>query len=161
MFDFRAMVRVLARHEVDFAIVGGMAGVMQGAPIHTQDLDVLYSLARPNPARLLAAVEELDALFWGDPRNLRPSLSHMESQGHKLLATRCGRIDCLGTIEESTTLEDVQGHLDWMELDGTPVRVLSLPRLIEVKRKLSRPKDQLALLQLEATLDEREKMNQK
>jgi len=44
-----------------------------------------------------------------------------------------------------------------MELDGTPVRVLSLPRLIEVKKKLARPKDQLALLQLQATLEERQR----
>lgn len=64
-------------------------------------------------------------------------------------------MDCLATIEESTTLEDVENDVDWMELDGIPVRVSSLPRLIEVKRRLSRPKDQLALLQLEATLAER------
>ena len=38
MFNFRAMVGVLTKHEVEFAIVGGLAGVMQGAPIHTQDL---------------------------------------------------------------------------------------------------------------------------
>jgi hypothetical protein len=157
MLDFRAIVRTLVGHDVEFAIVGGLAGVMQGAPIQTQDLDILYSLVPPNPARLLGAVQEIDAVFWGDPRNLPPGLAHMESQGHKLLTTRHGRVDCLGTIEESTTFEDVLDHLDWMELDGTRVRVLSLPRLIEVKKKLSRPKDQLALLELQATLEEREK----
>lgn len=156
MFNFRAMVAVLAKHEVEFAIVGGLAGVMQGAPIHTQDLDILYSLLPPNPSRLLAALQELDATFWDDPRMLRPGISHMESRGHKLLGTRFGRIDCLATIEEQTAFEDVLDDLDWLELDGTPVRVLSLPRLIEVKKKLSRPKDQLALLQLQATLEERQ-----
>jgi hypothetical protein len=157
MFSFRALVRVLTEHDVEFAIVGGLAGVMQGAPIHTQDLDILYSLRVPNPERLLRAAEELQATFWGDARNLRPGIEHMESLGHKLLATRFGRIDCLATIEDSTRFEDVVADLDWMELDGIAVRVLSLPRLIEVKRKLSRPKDQLALLQLEATLAERNK----
>jgi hypothetical protein len=151
------MVRVLVKHDLDFAIVGGLAGVMQGAPIHTQDLDVLYSLKPPNPTRMLSAAEELEATFWGDSRNLRPGLSHMESHGHKLLATKYGRMDCLPTIEEDTRFEDLLEDFDWMELDGTPVRVLSLPRLIEVKRKLTRPKDQLALLQLQATLEEREK----
>jgi hypothetical protein len=157
MFNFRAIVRVLAKYDVRFGIVGGLAGVMQGAPIHTQHLDILYSLHPPNPERLLAAAEELEAIFWGEPRNLRPNLSHMTSRGHKLLSTRHGRIDCLATMEEDTTFEDVVMHFDWMELDGTPVRVLSLPRLIEVKKKLSRPKDQLALIQLEATLEERSK----
>ncbi len=72
------------------------------------------------------------------------------------LATAYGRIDCLATIETATTFEDVADELDWMTLDGVSVRVLSLSRLIEVKKKLSRPKDQLALLQLQATLSERE-----
>ena len=100
---------------------------------------------------------ELVARFVGDSRKLRPGLSYMQSCGHKLLATAHGRIDCLATIEENTTFEDVLDDLDWTKLDGTPVRVLSLPRLIEVKTRLTRPKDQLALLQLEATLEERRK----
>jgi hypothetical protein len=57
MFNFRAMVRVLVQQEVDFAIVGGLAGVMQGAPIHTQDLGVLYSLEVPNPKDQLALLQ--------------------------------------------------------------------------------------------------------
>lgn len=157
MFDFRAILRVLAHHDVDFAIVGGLAGVLHGAPIHTQDLDILYSLTSPNPERLLAATTELGAVFFGDARNIPPHVSHMTSRGHKLLATRHGRVDCLATIEEDTTYEDLIDDFDWMEIDGLAVRVLSLPRLIEVKRKLTRPKDQLALLQLEATLAERSK----
>jgi hypothetical protein len=72
MFNFRAMVRVLVAHDVEFAIVGGLAGVMQGAPINTQDLDILYSLEGANPARLLAAVQEMNATFGGDARKLRP-----------------------------------------------------------------------------------------
>lgn len=157
MFNFRALVCTLVEHNVEFAVVGGMAGLMQGAPIHTQDLDILYSLAPPNPESLLAALEALDAVFWGDPRNLKPNLSHLESRRHKLISTRYGRLDCLGTIEEDTSFEDLEGDFDWIELDGTPVRVLSLPRLIEVKKKLHRPKDQVALLQLIATLEERGK----
>ncbi|MBW2462980.1 MAG: hypothetical protein JRH11_15110, partial [Deltaproteobacteria bacterium] len=78
-------------------------------------------------------------------------------RGHKLLSTPFGDLDCLGTIEESTTYEDLAGHIDLIDLDGTVIQVISLPRLIEVKKKLTRPKDQLALLQLEATLAERSK----
>lgn len=157
MFNFRAMVGLFARHQVDYAIVGGLAGVMQGAPINTQDLDILYSLQPPHPQRLLNAVREMEAVFGGDHRNISPDLSHMESKGHKLLVTMHGRVDCLGTIEESTTLEDIRNDLDEMELDGVSVKVISLPRLIEVKKKLGRPKDQWALLHLVATLEEREK----
>jgi hypothetical protein len=37
------------------------------------------------------------------------------------------------------------------------VRVLKLEKLIELKRALSRPKDKLMLLYLEATFEERER----
>jgi hypothetical protein len=157
MFDFRGLVRVLVEHDVRFVIVGGLAGVLQGAPLNTRDLDILYALDEANATKLLAALDELGAVFRGDPRKLRPALSHLRSQGHKLLSTTKGDLDCLGTIEESTKYEDVVGDVDRIELDGILVPVLSLPRLIEVKRKLSRPKDQLALLQLRATLEERSK----
>jgi hypothetical protein len=35
------ILRVLRAHEVDFIVVGGMAAVIGGAPIVTQDVDVL------------------------------------------------------------------------------------------------------------------------
>jgi hypothetical protein len=44
-----------------------------------------------------------------------------------------------------------------MDVFGLSVRVLKLEKLIELKRALSRPKDKLMLLHLEATLEERER----
>lgn|SRR5690606_20098849 len=157
MPELRRILEVLASHEVDFIVVGGLAAVLQGAPTTTYDVDIVYSLAKPNQEKLLRALEELDAIFRGDPRRLRPNLSHLDSKGHKLLTTRLGDLDCLGTIETDTTYEDLLEHVDWIEIDSRATRVLTLERLIEVKRKLKRPKDQLMLLQLEATLDERGK----
>ncbi|MND01122.1 hypothetical protein D3C83_199830 [compost metagenome] len=66
-------------------------------------------------------------------------------------------LDILGTIEEATTYDDVLPSTELVDLGGFSVRVLTLERLLEVKKKLSRPKDQLMALQIEATLDERRK----
>jgi hypothetical protein len=98
--DIRAILRKLAEHEVEFIVVGGVAAVLAGAPINTFDLDVVYRRTPDNLDRLLAALSELDAVFRGDPRRIRPNRSHLESAGHKLLATRHGDLDCLGSIEE-------------------------------------------------------------
>lgn len=87
MFEFRTILKTLVRHEVDFILVGGLAGVLQGAPVNTKDVDILYSLATANPERLMNALIELEARFRADPRNLTPNLSHLNSKGHKLLAT--------------------------------------------------------------------------
>lgn len=53
MFQFRTILKTLVEHDVDFILVGGLAGVLQGAPVNTKDVDILYSLTPPNPALLL------------------------------------------------------------------------------------------------------------
>lgn len=155
MAQLQQILRALAEHQVAFIVVGGVAAVLQGAPITTQDLDIVYSLVPPNPDRLLVALQSLDAVFRDDPRRLVPGPSHLATRGHKLLTTRHGDLDCLGSIEDSTIYEDLIEHTDEMQSGGVRFRVLSLPRLIEVKAKLTRPKDQLMLLQLRGTLEER------
>lgn len=35
MFQFRAILKTLVEHEVEFILVGGLAGVLQGAPVNT------------------------------------------------------------------------------------------------------------------------------
>ena len=147
----------LSKHEVRYIAVGGIAAVLRGAPINTRDVDIVYDRAEDNISRLLEALADLDAYFRDDPRNLRPNESHLRSTGHKLLRTRFGMFDVLGTIEEATGYAELLPHSSPLEVMGVPVLVLSVERLIEVKRKLSRPKDRLMLLQLEALQDELEK----
>ena len=78
----------LAKYDVRYIAVRGIAAVLRGAPITTRDIDIVYDLAEDNIVRLLAALTELDAVFRDDPRNLRPNESHLR---HKLLRTK-GRL---------------------------------------------------------------------
>lgn len=155
---FAEILATLKYADVEFIVVGGAAAVLQGVPITTRDIDIVHRRTEANAARLAAALEILGATYRHDPRGLRPGASHLVGPGHHLTETRHGPLDCLGTIEDSTTYEDLLPHADVLEVEGMQVRVLSLERLIEVKKKLDRPKDKLMLLQLEATLGERNKM---
>lgn len=156
-FQFRKLLERLVEHDVEFVIVGGLAGVLHGSPINTQDLDIVYRLSETNVENLLRALSSLDAVFRTDPRKIAPNASHLASSGHKLLETCFGPLDCLGTIEENTTYEDLVEHMEWIDLDGLVVRVITLERLILVKEGLTRPKDKVALDHLRATLLERSK----
>lgn len=151
------ILRTLRAHDVELVVVGGMAAVIGGAPVVTRDVDVLRGRSPENVQRLLTALTQLDATFRGDSRCLRPNASHLAGPGHLLLETRYGVLDVLGTIEDSTTYEDALADSDLVDLGGFEVRVLTLERLLTVKRKLVRPKDKLMALQIEATLDERRK----
>lgn len=39
-FQARRMLRVLVEHEVDFVLVGGLAGIARGSAFMTEDLDI-------------------------------------------------------------------------------------------------------------------------
>ncbi len=55
------------------------------------------------------AIEEMDTRYQHRPE-LRPNASHLAWRGHKLLRTRYGRLDVLGSIGESRTYEDLLPH---------------------------------------------------
>lgn len=149
------ILRALWSHQVAFIVVGGAAAQFQGAPISTFDIDILYARSEENIERLLAALTEMEAEFRGDiaGRRLRPNASHLASPGHKLLKTRFGQLDVLGSIEEATSYEEALGDAVTLDIDGMAVQVLGLARLITVKQKAGRPKDLAVLPVLRATLE--------
>ena len=82
--------------------------------------------------------------------------SHLMTTGHKLATTDAGALDVLGSINDGLLYDDLIGSSDELEVTGQRVKVLSLRRLVELKRALARPKDLAMLPVLEATLRERE-----
>ena len=157
MFDLERLLGVLVVHDVRFLVVGGVAAALQGAPVLTQDVDILYLIEDENLVRLERALDELNAMARGDPRNLRFGISHLKTKGHKLATTDAGPLDILGSINETLTYEDLIASADELEVAGHRILVLSLERLVELKRELGRPKDRAMLPVLEATLRERKR----
>jgi len=157
VFDLERLLGVLVVHDVRFLVVGGVAAALQGAPVLTQDVDILYLIEDENLVRLERALDELNAMARGDPRNLRFGISHLKTKGHKLATTDAGPLDILGSINETLTYEDLIASADELEVAGHRILVLSLERLVELKRELGRPKDRAMLPVLEATLRERKR----
>jgi predicted nucleotidyltransferase len=157
MFDLGRLLTVLAAHHVDFIVVGGVAAALQGAPVLTQDMDVLYRIEETNLTRLKGALSELNAVARDDPRGLGFDETHLRTRGHKLAMTDAGALDVRGSINDDVVYEDLLEFTQELEVTGVSVRVLSLERLIQLKRELGRPKDVAMLPVLEATLRERER----
>jgi hypothetical protein len=139
---FGEILRVLARHEVEFIVVGMAAGILQGVPLSTLDVDVVHRRTPDNVARLLAALVALQAVYRGDPRNLAPTVSHLMGPGHQLLTTSNGDLDCLGAVDAGKTYDDLLASSTELAVgENLAVRVLELSALIEIKRRAGRPKD--------------------
>ena len=101
------------------------------------DLDVVHSRDETNIGRLLAVLEELDAVYRIQPeRRIRPNASHLTSTGHHNLFTRFGWLDLLGAIGRNLSYEDLLPHSAEMDVDdGILVRVLDLETLIAIKEE--------------------------
>lgn len=130
--------------------------MLHGAPVTTFDLDVVHARNRENLVRLMAALDELDAVYRSQPeRQLRPGESHLAGPGHQLLLTKFGPLDVLGMIGKSRTWEDLHGHSRSLEIEnGVAVRVIDLEMLIAVKEELGFPKDVAMLPVLRQALKE-------
>jgi hypothetical protein len=152
---FAELLRRLAQAEVEFVLVGMTAGVVQGAPATTFDVDVVHRRSPENVARLLAVLRELGAVYRHDTRGLGPSESHLLSPGHQLLRTSLGDLDCLGAIDQGRGYEELLPETVVMNVGGgLSIRVLTLEALVEAKERSRRPKDLAALPVLRAALDE-------
>jgi predicted nucleotidyltransferase len=151
-----ATLRRLDEGKVQFIVVGGVAAVLNGAPIHTFDVDVVYSREPGNIDRILAVLDSLDAVFRIQPeRRLRPARSHIAGGGHLNLMTRFGPLDLLGTIGKGAGFAELLPQSDEMDIgQGIRVRVLNLETIISTKEQVASEKDLAVLPILRRTLDE-------
>jgi hypothetical protein len=149
------VLEILGRAQVELVVVGMTAAILQGAPMLTNDVDVVHRRTPENVDRLLRALGQLDAVYRTDRRRLRPKASVLLGPGHNLFETRAGDLDCLGTIDDSLRYEDLLPDSIIVDLGGgVQCRALLLERVIEIKQRAGRPKDLAALPVLRATLDE-------
>jgi hypothetical protein len=156
--DVNKVLSVLDRHHVDVIVIGGVAAILQGAPLVTFDLDIVHSRTEGNVERLVAALAELDAVYMehGDWRPT-PQAKLLMGRGHHLLETSEGRIDVLGVITGDRDYDALLPATDEIELDDVTARVANLEMLIRLKEETGRDKDRAVLPLLRATLEERRK----
>ena len=152
--DFLAALRMLREGGVEFVIVGGIAAVLNGAPINTFDLDIVPARDERNVANLLHVLDALDAIYRMQPgRQLKPNVSHLRSPGHHNLITNCGPLDVLGTIGRGLGYENLLPHTIEMDLgEGLRVQVLNLATIVALKEELGDEKDLAVLPVLRRTL---------
>lgn len=156
--SFVEILRRLETSKAQFIVVGGVAAALNGAPVQTYDVDLVYSRNPDNIQRLLSVLESLDTVFRLQPeRRLRPAASHLAASGRLNLLTRSGPLD-LATIGKNLGYEDLLPHSSEMDIGaGIRIRVLNLEMLIALKEQLANEKDIAVLPILRQTLKESKK----
>jgi hypothetical protein len=151
--DLTTLLERLLAAEVELVLVGGLAAVVQGAPVATLDVDIVHRRTEENVDRLMAFLASVGARY-RDPvgRGLPPKRSVLLGPGHSLFMTDLGPLDVLGAIEGGADFDRLLPQSLTVTVGTRAVRVLSLASIVELKRASSDPKDKLRLPVLEAVL---------
>ena len=147
-------LRVLVDYEVEFVIVGGVAAILEGAPISTFDLDIVFRRRAANNNRLAAALRRLNARY-KDPagRHIVPDAAKLATININLLETDLGQLDVLSRVGNDFTYDQLIGRSAVYEVGDLRLRVLELEAVIECKEIAGRDKDHATLPILRRTLE--------
>jgi len=145
--DLRALLTPLLRHDVDFVMVGGMAGLSHGSSYPSFDLDIVYARDGKNIERLAEALRELDVRLRGAPADLPFLLDArtIENGSNFTFLTPHGDLDILGHADGMPSYEELRSNASVRDILGLEIRVASIQHLIAMKRAANRPKDQVAV----------------
>ncbi|MCK6532935.1 MAG: hypothetical protein L6Q84_08185 [Polyangiaceae bacterium] len=154
--DTQALLVGLTSAGVEFIVVGMSAAVAQGVPAVTFDLDIVHRRSDENVDRLMAWLLDHDSFHRFDLANRRlpPTRELLLGTGHVNLQTNLGKLDILCELALGEGYDELVEDTVLVETGSVLVRVLGLPRLIEVKARANRAKDRAVLPLLIATLDE-------
>jgi len=149
-FQLTGYLRILAANQVDYLIVGGVGGRIQGAATTTQDIDIMPDPNPENLVRLAAALSGIDtrkkeagSTSYEDHDAVDP----MEFRTVDIASfeTRYGTIDVLMELPGVGTFDVVNQHARGYEWQGIELRIASLDDIITSKESADRAKDWRAM----------------
>ena len=155
--EFDKLLPVLVAGEVEFILIGGVAGIVHGSARLTYDVDVVYARTANNFKRLARTLNRFSPYLRGAPPGLPFTWDERTIRNglNFTLTTRLGDLDLLGEVTGGGGYRDLRPRSFDVEAFGVKFKCVDLPTLIKLKRAAGRPKDLEALAELETLLEER------
>jgi hypothetical protein len=143
--DFKDLLQLFAKHEVEYLIVGGYAVIRYTQPRYTKDLDLWVRPTKENARRVAAALHE-----FGIPL-IEVTEADLAAEGLQFMV---GLPPCAADF--LTTVPGLEFERAWSsrhisELDGIQLPYLSKPDLLASKAAAGRPQDLADIAELEAS----------
>jgi predicted nucleotidyltransferase len=150
--DVERILAGLTSHGVDFVVIGGVAAVLHGSAIFTQDVDVCFADDETNLHALGKALNELDARLRGVDEGLPfvPDAATLRRVQLLTLDTSAGPLDVQLAPAGSPPYDRLRRNAERVDLGSFAVLIASVNDLIAMKRAAGRPKDLIAVEELEA-----------
>jgi hypothetical protein len=156
-FQPKPILHALLEHQVDFVLIGGLAGIIHGSSYPSYDVDVVYARDDENLERLAAALSELGATLRGAPNDVPFLLdaTTLKAGAHFTFETEFGSLDILSDPDGAPPyirLREEAGEPQ--QFEGELIRVASLDHLIAMKEAAGRTKDKLMATEYRVLSDE-------
>jgi len=138
--QFEKLLAALAADGIDFAVVGGLAVILNGYPRTTQDADILVHDSPENLRKLLASLTK-----WGEgwARELKPEDFLLEAGSIRVMEEF--DLDIFTRMLEKK-LDDFRPRLRFWETSGVRIPYIAPVDLIFLKQVSWRDKDKLDVL---------------
>ena len=131
VLDVEAILSTLARHRVDYVLIGGIAATLHGSPRATWGLDLTPAPSRENLSRLAAALRELGA----------EGIDVPSEAGSLTTTTRAGRVGVWLAPAGGQSYETLTPNAETYHVFGLRVRAASLGDVIRSKLAVARNTD--------------------
>jgi len=133
--DFKDLLRLFAKHEVRYLVVGGYAAMHYSQPRFTKDLDLWLEPTQANAAQVMAAFHE-----FGMPLiDVTPDDFAQESFQY-MIGRAPVLFDFLTSLPKLRFVTCWKNHVIDHE-EGFPVHFLGIKELIKAKKQAGRPQD--------------------
>ena len=147
-----ALLSTLAKHKVEYLIVGGFAVAAHGYPRATKDLEICPKPSDKNLQRLAQALAELEVEpigleeFEGE-FELTPDFDGLKLGGNWVLMTKHGRLDIMQSLkglgEEDGGWKELRPHAEKRTFLGYECLFCSYEDLLKMKTAAGRDQDKV------------------
>jgi hypothetical protein len=152
IFDPLSVLCALARHDVHFVLIGGVAALAHGVPIVTEALDICHENTPDNLGRLVVALGSVGGVPVGGSSRLDARM--LAAADVIRLRTDFGGLDIFHAPTGSDGYNDLSRNAARVDLDDFAVGVAALDDLIRMKGASCASKDRVILEILGALRDE-------
>lgn len=155
----------LKTRNIKFIVCGGVAAVLHGVERMTMDIDISLDLDNTNLKKFLHVIKKMNL----KPRVPIPAESILDPEKRKKMIEEKGalvftfidpdkpfrQIDIF--LEEDKSYKQLHDYIEKINIGGTEINILSIEKLIEMKKDIDPPrgKDLLDIKELELILKQK------
>lgn len=156
-------MRALNSNGVKYVLIGGAAMMLHGSTYVTYDTDLCYARDTDNIDRLIIALRDFRPALRVSTGEALPFIwdaRTLANGGNFTLATTAGDLDILANVTGIGDYDAITTYSAIYDVDGLEVPILRVEGLIVSKRAANRPKDLLALPELELMREVEKRMDE-